>query len=46
MARYLAVSKRELLAEELYRLNLSTHVVMNDPHDSIEHGLSMSLPDE
>jgi hypothetical protein len=35
MARFLALSKREYLPEEIYELGLATHYVEDDPSDFI-----------
>lgn len=45
-ARYLAVSQRELSAEDVYQLGLASHYVMDDAHDSLAYSLSRSIPDK
>lgn len=44
MARYLAVSERELDSDDLYHMGLVTHVVEECPEDSLAFALAHTIP--
>lgn len=44
MARYLAISQRELTAHDMCSLGLLTHIVEEEPHESLVHALAHTIP--
>lgn len=46
MARYLAISERVIYSNDLYSLGLLTHLVEEQPHDSLAHAFAHTFPSE
>lgn len=43
-ARYLAISGQEVRADDMFALNMITHLVEEDPHSSFTHALAHTVP--